>query len=163
MPGIDDSYIVHCAVTRCTMGLRESKLVLEKGHGVYLKEKAQATVRDVKAGENIICFGGCKCMENPKMLETLREMAERVDRRLGVSYQSFTDEELMKIYMATSEDGQKIMTCYTECVPKILTSEWDQGKEDVLLEGGREALLGKASVACKYGGMITIETTGQEE
>ena len=163
MSGIDKSYIVHCAATRCTMGMRESKLVLRQSHGVFLKEKAQATIEDAKAEENIICFGGCCSGENPNMKETLREMSEEADKKEGVSYQSFSDEELMSLFLLAEDNGKQIMGCYTECQPVILSSEWDKEKEDVDVEAGQKALFGRASVTCKYGGVITIETTGQEE
>lgn len=66
MAGIEDTYIVHCAQTTCDMGMRASRIVLTKSHGVFLKGMAQMHVKDCKGTENVICFGGCMSPENPK-------------------------------------------------------------------------------------------------
>ncbi len=158
MAGIDETYIVHCAQTFCDYGMRVSKLVLEDSHGVFLKKLAQVTVKDCKS-ENVICFGGCLSPENPKTIEAAKKMAREVAQNTDVNY----EEQVEEIFMLESENGKKYMACYGECIPEIVSVKWDKEKEDVYVEPGKKALIGPATLTCKYGGIIKISDSGQPE
>lgn len=158
MAGIDDTYIVHCAQTVCDYGMRASMLVLEDSHGVFLKSQAQMTIKDCRS-ENVVCFGGCMSPENPATIEAAKEIAREVAEKTQVDF----EEQVADIFTQESEDGKNTMACFGECVPEIVSVEWDKEKEDVYVEPGKKALLGEATLTCKYGGIIKIVTTGQPE
>lgn len=158
MAGLDDTYIVHCAEIYCDYGMRTSMLVLEDSHGVFLKNQAQITIKDCKS-ENVICFGGCLSPENPKVIEAAKELAREVAEEKEINF----EDQVADIFTQESEDGKKYMACYGECIPEIVSKEWDKEKEDVYVEPGKKALIGEATLTCKYGGIIKIITTGQPE
>lgn len=158
MAGIDDTYIVHCAQTTCDFGMRPSMLVLNRSHGVFLKGMAQVAIQDCKA-ENIICFGGCMSPENPSTIEAAKEIAKEVAEETQIDF----EDQVADIFTQESEDGKKTMACFGECTPEIVSVEWDKEKEDVYVEPGKKALLGAATLTCKYGGIIRIVSTGQPE
>ena len=68
MAELKDTYVVHTALMRCSMGMRETYLVLEDTHGVFLRQQPQMTVEDCIGGVHVRCFGGCYSMENPDAL-----------------------------------------------------------------------------------------------
>ena len=74
MADLEDKYIVFGAKTRCSMGLRESQLVLNADHGIFIRGKAQLHVKDKESITNVIPFGGCKSPSNP---DTAKMMALR--------------------------------------------------------------------------------------
>lgn len=156
---LSNTYVVHCADTVCSMGLRPSKIVLRKTHGVFLKDLAQMTIKDQKGKENVICFGGCYSAENPRTIETAEKMAADVKESTGESF----EEQVVDIFTVEGEDGSKRMECVGECIPEIVSTQWDKEKEDVSVEPGKNALLGEATLTCKYGGIIKIIGTGQPE
>lgn len=157
--GLEDSYVVHCADTVCDMGLRPSKLVLEKSHGVFIKKIAQVSVKDKEGTENVICFGGCISAENPKTIEAAKEIAKEVARETGENF----EEEVTDMFTMEGENGKNTMACAGECEPVIVSVQWDKEKEDVTVETGKRALLGTATLTCKYGGIIKVVSTGQPE
>ncbi|MDE5907827.1 MAG: DUF4280 domain-containing protein [Lachnospiraceae bacterium] len=159
MAGIDDTYIVHCAQTTCDMGMRASRIVLTKSHGVFLKGMAQMHVKDCKGTENVICFGGCMSPENPKTVEAAKEVAREVAAETQMDFEEYVTD----MFTQETEEGKKVMACFGECTPEIVSIEWDKEKEDVYVEPGKKALLGAATLTCKYGGIIEIVTTGQPE
>lgn len=65
MAELNDTYVVHTAMIRCSMGMRETYLVLDDTHGVFLRQQPQMTVDDSVGEVNVRCFGGCYSMENP--------------------------------------------------------------------------------------------------
>lgn len=155
---LSNTYVVHCADTVCSMGLRPSKIVLRKTHGVFLKDLPQMTIKDQKS-ENIIGFGGCYSAENPSTIETAEKMAADVKESTGESF----EEQVVDIFTVEGEDGSKCMECAGECIPVIVSTQWDKEKEDLSVEPGQNALLGEATITCKYGGIIKIIGTGQPE
>lgn len=159
MAGIDDTYIVHCAQIVCDMGMRPSYLVLKRSHGVYIKNMAQITIKDCSAVDNIIPFGGCMSPENPMTLAAAQEITKQVYEETGMDYQ----ENAADLFMAETEDGKTVMQCLGECMPIIVSVEWDKEKEDVYVEPGKKALIGAAALVCKYGGIIKIIDPGQPE
>ena len=62
MAELKDTYVVHTALMRCSMGMRETYLVLEDTHGVFLRQQPQMTVEDCIGGVHVRCFGGCYSM-----------------------------------------------------------------------------------------------------
>lgn len=156
---LKDTYVVHCADTYCTMGLRASKIVLQKSHGVYLKKMAHMTVKDMEGVKNVICFGGCLSPENPKTIETAQKIAADIDEATRQDFRKKVND----IFTLEAEDGTKYMQCAGECIPEIVSVEWDHGKEDVFVEKKEEALLGEATLTCKWGGIIKIITSGQPQ
>lgn len=155
---LKDTYVVHCADTVCSMGLRESKIVLRKTHGVFLKDQAQMTIKDQEGVTNVICFGGCISAENPKTVEAAKEIAQQVREATGEDF----EEQVTDIF-TTEGEGGKTMQCAGECIPEIVSPKWDKEKEDVSVELGQNALLGEATLTCKYGGIIKIIGAGQPE
>ena len=156
---LKDTYVVHCADTFCSMGLRTSKIVLRESHGVYLKNMAQMTVKDQKGKTNVICFGGCLSPENPKTIEKAQEIAALIKKETKQNFSKHVED----IFMAEADDGSKLMQCAGECIPEIVSVEWDKEKEDVSVEPNKNALLGEATLTCKHGGIIRIITSGQPE
>lgn len=159
MAGIDDSYIVHCAQTLCTMGIRSSYVVLGESHGVFLKGYAQLSIKDIKSHVNIVNFGGCVSPENPSTMAEAQRICARVEEETQIAYGDYAEQVLG----IECEDGTIVMACAGICNPVITSVEWDKEKEDVFVDKGEKALYGKATITCKYGGIITIETTGQPE
>lgn len=155
---LSNTYVVHCADTVCTMGMRESKIVLEKSHGVFLKNQAQMTVKDQKGDANVINFGGCYSAENPNTVAEAEKIAGNVKEATGQSF-----EKQVKDIFTTEGEGGKVMACVGVCTPDIVSVQWDKEKEDVSVEPGQNALLGEATLTCKFGGTIKIIGTGQPE
>jgi len=156
---LSNTYVVHCAETVCSMGMRESKIVLRKSHGVYLKNRAQMAVKDQKGMVNVICFGGCYSAENPATVAEAERIAEEVKKNTGQSF----EKQVKDIFTTEGEDGSISMACAGECTPEIVSVQWDKEKEDVSVEPGQNALLGEATLTCKYGGIIKIIGSGQPE
>ena len=78
MAELTDTYVVHGACTQCSMGMRQSRVVLHETHGVFLKKQAQMTVKDCKGEYHVICFGGCYSMENPSTQEEAKKVQDKV-------------------------------------------------------------------------------------
>lgn len=156
---LSNTYVVHCADTVCSMGLRDSKIVLRKSHGVYLKNRAQMTVKDQDSEINVICFGGCRSAENPLTAAEAEKIAGDVKEATGQSF----EKQVKDIFTTEGEGGSKSMQCVGECTPEIVSVQWDKEKEDVSVEPGQNALMGEATLVCKFGGIIKIIGSGQPE
>lgn len=156
---LKETYVVHCATTTCDMGMRESLLVLRKCHGVYLKELAQVSVKDIESGTNVICFGGCHSPENPATIDAAKKITRNVKNVTGVDF----EQNIMDIFTTQGDSEKKTMECVGECVPVIISAKWDKEKENVSVTTGKNALLGEATLTCKYGGIIKVVTSGQPE
>jgi hypothetical protein len=63
--GAGDSYVVMGAMTECTWGSMDSRLILPLSHGVYIKGRAQLNIMDFKPIMNILPFGMCSSLLNP--------------------------------------------------------------------------------------------------
>lgn len=144
MPDLNDMYIVFGAKTECSMGMRESKLVLQKDHGIFIRDKAQLNVKDNKANDNVIPFGGCKSCGNP---DTQKNMAAQ-----GVTAPPSTGP----LYAIP----QAPVTCAGMCKPVITSPEWENGNEYTDVDD-EKALLGRCTLTCAYGGVIKITDSGQ--
>ena len=60
---VTKSYVVEGATLECSLGSTPSKLMLPIGHGVYIWDKKQANISDMKSLYNILPFGVCKGSE----------------------------------------------------------------------------------------------------
>ncbi len=63
--GAGDSYVVLGAMTECTWGSMDSRLILPMSHGVYIKGRAQLNIMDFMPIVNILPFGMCSSLLNP--------------------------------------------------------------------------------------------------
>ncbi|WP_349944252.1 PAAR-like protein [Lacrimispora sp. BS-2] len=159
MADLKDTYVVHGACTTCTCGMRKSRTVLEKSHGVFLKDRALMTVNDCKP-ENIICFGGCYSMENPDTAAEAQKIQMDVEKDCP---NTFTDT-VMNFFAKKDqkESSDAPLRVVGICTPKIISAEWDNGGNTVEVNG-EVPLLAGAKVYCLYGGEIEIIDSGQPE
>lgn len=163
MAELNETYVVHTALIRCSMGMRETYLVLEDTHGVYLRRQPQMTINDSAGEVNVRCFGGCYSMENP----STRAEAERIQKEVEEACpDTFLDKVMQKFTggrkeAKTQEAQEGVPRVVGVCTPRIPAgTKWDQGKEGVETKG-EEPLLGGAKLRCIYGGEIEILTSGQ--
>lgn len=164
MAELKDTYVVHAAMTRCTMGMRESCVVLRNTHGVFLRQQAQMTIEDSLAEENVLCFGGCYSMENPETKKKAEEIEKAVDEACP---DTFLDKILgifcKKKELETQQAQEGVPRVVGECIPKFpAKAKWDYGKDGVETNQ-RQPLMGGAKLRCIYGGEIEIVTSGQME
>ncbi|MFV0240583.1 MAG: PAAR-like protein [Lacrimispora sphenoides] len=159
MADLKDTYVVHGAWTTCTCGMRKSRIVLEKSHGIFLKNRELMTVNDCKP-ENIICFGGCYSMENPDTAAEAQKIQMAVEKDCP---NTFTDT-VMNFFTkkGQKESSDAPLQVVGICNPKIISAEWDNGGNTVEVNG-EVPLLGGAKVHCLYGGEIEIIDSGQPE
>ncbi|WP_349944234.1 DUF4280 domain-containing protein [Lacrimispora sp. BS-2] len=159
MADLKDTYVVHGACTTCTCGMRKSRTVLEKSHGVFFKDRALMTVNDCKP-ENIICFGGCYSMENPDTAAEAQKIQMDVEKDCP---NTFTDT-VMNFFAKKDqkESSDAPLRVVGICTPKIISAEWDNGGNTVEVNG-EVPLLAGAKVYCLYGGEIEIIDSGQPE
>ncbi len=165
MAELMDTFVVHGACTTCSMGMRPSQIVLQKTHGVFLKDQAQMTVKDCKENDHVICFGGCYSMENPKTQEAAEKVRKDVEEASPNTFLDkvmgfFTGGKKKKEEAAAPEEG--VPQVLGECIPRIIASEWDYGKDGVESDEERP-LMGGAKLHCIYGGEIVIVDPGQPE
>lgn len=153
-----DTYIVHNADISCNLGLRMSKLVLRQSHGVFLKEQAQVTAKDCVGKTNIIDFCGCISADNPLTQKKAHEISDKVKSNTGEDF----DSEVEDIFCNGTVGSVKTMSCAGECIPDIVSSGWDEVKDNVFTDG-QNPVRGIATLKCRWGGVITIELTGQPE
>ncbi|EXG85260.1 putative chitinase [Clostridium sp. ASBs410] len=159
MADLKDTYVVHGAWTTCTCGIRKSRIVLEKSHGIFLKNRELMTVNDCKP-ENIICFGGCYSMENPDTAAEAQKIQMAVEKDCP---NTFTDT-VMNFFTKKGqrESSDAPLRVVGICNPKIISAEWDNGGNTVEVNG-EVPLLAGAKVHCLYGGEIEIIDSGQPE
>ena len=154
----ENTYVVHGACIRCNMGLRQSRLVLRQTHGVFLRNIAQINAKDCIDTTNIIDFCGCISAENPQTLEMAKMISEKIETQTGENF----DSQVEEIFCNGSVGSVKTMECAGQCTPKIISTSWDEVKDGVLTEGNNP-VRGTATLKCLYGGVITIDLTGQPE
>lgn len=145
-------YVVAGAKTKCSYGLRESKLLTPESKGIYIHDLPQLTQKH-KGSENVICFGGCASLYNPTTLEVSEEL-ESTSPGLFLR-KGFV---LRNIFLnPRSRAGST--TLYGECEFQGRLSWW-VAKDNVFLNE-EKALLRSCMLPCMYGGVITIEDDGQ--
>lgn len=153
------AYVVHGAVTSCSCGLRQSRVVVPLSHGCFIHDIAQLVVMDNKPYINIQTFGGCTSPENPSVQAAAAKIVKEVNSRpkgLG--------EQILDVFCDSSDeaaDDSFVSQCAGACTPIIL-APWDHGKSKVRLDGFKP-LLFTDTLTCIYGGVIKLDTTGQPE
>lgn len=168
MPDLKDTYVVHCAICNCSMGMRDSYAVLTNTHGVFLRGQAQMTVKDCKA-ENLVNFGGCYSMENP---DTKAE-AEKIQAQVEEECPDTFLDSVMNFFSGGKKKEQKQndpsqveegqLMVVGQCLPCIMAGqEWSEGKAEVTVND-KKPMMGEAKLYCKYGGEIKILQAGQPE
>nr|WP_288829972.1 DUF4280 domain-containing protein [uncultured Clostridium sp.] len=161
MENKEETYVVHSAPVKCSMGMRSSKVALQLSHGVFLQNMPQVTAKDCKGKLNVLSFGGCFSGENPKTQEKAKEIAKEVKEEKGISF----EEQVLDIFCASDGDENssvKRLECVGECMPVILADSWDEVNETVEINGD-QPIKGSATLMCKYGGKIEFIQTGQTE
>lgn len=163
MADLKDTYVVHTAMSKCSMGMRESYVTLQNTHGVYMRQQPVMTVEDSLGGQNVLCFGGCYSMENP---DTKAE-AERIQQDVEDECPDTFVDKVMNWFtggkkeVETQEAQEGVPRVIGVCTPKIPAgTEWDNGKDNVGINE-EKPLLGGAKLRCMYGGEIEITTSGQ--
>ncbi|MBD5464927.1 MAG: DUF4280 domain-containing protein [Lachnospiraceae bacterium] len=162
---LDKSYILHTALLVCDKAytneeIHPSYIVLPYSHGESIHGLPQLNVDDYIGDKNVLNFGICRSPKNPKVQEAARKILDEVKEES----KSWTDK-LLGIFVDDSVDdvcdSQESLAAYCAgpCIPEFY-QKWIDGKEDVLIDGS-PALLGRCTLCCKYGGNITIQSSGQ--
>ncbi|MCM1259104.1 MAG: DUF4280 domain-containing protein [Roseburia sp.] len=160
----DTTYVVHCASIECSCGMRESLLVLGASHGVKTRQVPQITVKDYALDKNIINFGGCTSMENPKVKEAAENAAKEA-RKAIKEKETFMDKVINFFTKADEIEVEESLMeqCIGECIATFpANAKWEKGHEKVFVNG-ESVLLRKCDITCDYGGLITIIFSGQPE
>ena len=144
MAGGKKEYLVRGAQMFCDKGMAIKKLELPEDHGVYTREKLPMVhEKDCKVGEHIpehsfgLCTGDCPAGDK-------------------VFKVSLYDEEGNVV----GEEDQVGPAC-----EPIITEGWKEPHETVFIDDGgvkRRALTTDSFLVCKYGGIISTLTSGQE-
>ncbi|MCL1989457.1 MAG: DUF4280 domain-containing protein [Defluviitaleaceae bacterium] len=134
----EESFVVAGAVIHCHCGSHMRQLDAPYCHGTYLLGKPALNVADSVPGDNIPSFGVCLSEENP------HEVVK-------------TSQEDM---MFPFECGVELPLKGRRCIPELY-GKWEDGKEDVLVEG-EPALTTESILTCGHGGVIYFINDGQE-
>ncbi|WP_051775635.1 DUF4280 domain-containing protein [Paenibacillus tyrfis] len=146
MAGIQDTgdvkatYVVRGTPIRCSCGSAPDVLNLPSSHGVTVKEQPLLNITDCTVGKNIISFGSCNNPNNPGAKEEITT----------TSWFFFT----------STTEIDKAANGMLPCQPVFEPgTRWMQDKEDVLV-GGEPVLTEKATLVCKWGGIILMDKKG---
>ena len=147
-----DAYVVRGALLKCRHGSHCRRLNLPRSHGVYVLNHPIMMKTDCVAGTegahiNVTTFGICGSPSNPNggSVRLMKEPPRNPDgsfKETGGDYGTISG---------------------TPCVPEIL-GEWEGAHEGthIGLEG-QEALLTSSFLVCRYGGLIEIIRSGQDD
>ena len=161
----DKDYVVYGARANCSYGLRTSVVIVEEGNGVYIAGAPQLTVDDTRQYFNIVPFGACFSPQNStkhKAADEVLAMAKSMwspPKAMGAIIDFFTDkEDQTTSYLLQLESPGICMQgpVYVKGEP------WTNGKDNVFING-KKPLLRCGECTCFYGGIITLETSGQLE
>ncbi len=157
-------YVVHGARIECSCAVRYSCLGLDTTHGVLTRLLPQLTVKDAVPKENLITFGNCTSMENPKVKEAaqkaLDDAQKKIEENKGIG------DKIVDCFVKKEEttdlksmEGQVLGEC-------IMTfpagSVWLKGRDGVSIND-EAPLMRRCELTCIYGGRITILFSGQPE
>lgn len=159
LAALQESYIVHTAMIKCSYAVRPSRVIIPISHGEYIHGIDQLNVGDSKPIQNIQSFGVCRSPLNPSVQAAAAKIKAEVQSRK----KSFMDKVMDFFSKSPPEDtGEDLVKdCAGVCTP-VIAMEWVDGKEDVLIDG-KPALLGRCKLQCGYDGEITLYTSGQME
>ena len=157
-------YVVHGAKALCSQGSREARLVVPLDHGVILNKRPQLTAEDKASLINVMCFGNCFSVDNPKMAQAAIDATNAYNQRKAQGFwgkvKSFFG---IKPKEVTSVSKELQQLCICECEPCITEdSFWEEGNDRSQIMK-KKTLLQTATLVCKYGGVIRITNNGQNE
>ncbi len=148
-----DAYVVRGALLKCRYGSHCRRLNLLKCHGVYTLGHPIMFQADCVGGTegdniNVTSFGVCSSPSNQSGESVcLKKEAPRNEDG------SFKDE---------NAEGEGTVTGIA-CVPDII-GQWEGTHEDAHIgPEGKEALITSSFLVCRYGGLIEIIRSGQED
>lgn len=160
MEALKETYILHTAAITCKYATRVSFVVIPVSHGEYIHGVEQINVGDSLPEINVRSFGVCTSPKNPSVQEAAKKVLEDVKKERKKGFM----ERVMDIFAKKPEEkvsDDLISKCAGDCTPMIST-EWIDGKEDVLVDG-KKAVLGKCKLQCGYDGVIEFYSSGQRE
>lgn len=157
-------YVVHGAKVLCSMGSREARLVTPMDHGVLLANTPQLVADDSVSLANVMCFGNCFSVENPKMAQAAVDATNQYNQKkaegLWGTIKSWFGIK-PKVVTQVSKELQQLCIC--ECEPFFTEGAlWEEGYEGCQIMD-QETLLQPATLVCEYGGVIRIVDNGQNE
>ena len=141
-----NEYLVRGAELKCTCGTNQRKLNLNECHGVYIKGHAMVHELDCIQGdtENITWFGACNKEE--LNTESILVICDDGKKRAGKKCKP----HIIGVWM-DSYDGTKIM------------DNGNKMKDDIDHPVGCNTLTVGSFLVCKYGGIISPVSSGQEQ
>lgn len=146
-----DAYVVRGGRIKCQYGSHCRQLNLPRCHGVYVCNQPVMFKKDCVAGTegaelNIRTFGVCSSPDN--------------DTGGSVCLQKETEPNPDGSFPDEKASGT---VTGTPCIPEII-GEWDDCHVDTHIGiEGEEALTTKSFLVCRYGGLIEIIRSGQED
>lgn len=157
-------YVVHGAKVLCSMGSREARLVTPMDHGVLLGDMPQMVADDSASLTNVMCFGNCFSVENPKMAQAAVDATNRYNQEKSKGFWGTIKSWFgikPKVVTQVSKELQQLCIC--ECEPFFTEGAlWEEGYERCQIMD-QETLLQPATLVCEYGGVIRIINNGQSE
>lgn len=155
-------YVVHGAKVLCSQGSREARLVTPLDHGVLLGGKPQMLAGDSASLENVMCFGNCFSVENPKMAQAAVDATNRYNEEKSKGFWGTVKSWFgikPKVVTEVSKELQQLCICECEpCFPE--GALWVEGHEGTKITD-KETLIQPATLVCNYGGVIRIIDNGQ--
>lgn len=155
-------YVVHGAKILCSQGSREARLVTPLDQGVLLCKQPQMVSDDSVSLANVMCFGNCFSVDNPKMaqaaIDATNQYNQKKSQTVWGKVKSFFGVK-PNVVTETSKELQQLCIC--ECEPCFSEeSFWEEGYEKSLIMG-KKTLIQPATLVCQYGGVIHIIDNGQ--
>lgn len=157
-------YVVHGAKVLCSMGSREARLVTPMDHGVLLGNTPQLIANDSASLTNVMCFGNCYSVENPKMAQAAVDATNQYNQRKAQGFWGRLKARFgikPKVVTEVSEELQQLCIC--ECEPLFAEGAlWEEEYERCQILD-QKTLLQPATLVCEHGGVIRIADNGQKE
>lgn len=143
-----NNILVRGARLWCSCGTHPRRLNLPLSYGVYAKDEKHPKVHmrnnEVGDDKNIAYYGVCQSENPPK-------------------------EKMICVEPYVTDDGKKTSDSNIDgymCTPYILGSWLDVKEDEVIFDQDKNknfsGLTTKSFLVCKYGGVIEVETSGQE-
>lgn len=155
-------YVVHGAKILCSQGSREARLVTPLDHGVLLKDQPQMVAEDSASLMNIMCFGNCFSVENPKMEQAAIDATNQYNQEGPKTFWGKVKSLFgVKPKTVTSVSKELQELCICECEPCFSEEAiWNDGNEKSLIMG-KKTFIQSATLVCQHGGIIRIIDNGQ--
>ena len=152
---VGDEYVVRGAVMRCRCGTHQRKLNLPLSHGVYYGDHPVVHSLDCRSGDdqNVPTMGICKTGTIGKYVKNQADI--------------ILQKEVLDEYgLATGKTKGAIKG--PPCIPKIVGAWMSTHPQTEIVANNcsddvrYEAVVLHSFIACKYGGLIELRTSGQE-